>query len=98
MNMKKWLILAATLTLTLATAGTVTAFALAGDGGSKSADDDNTAGEVTDGDPTYDERILDVGGGHGDGKAVWLSIRPDGGPSGTETRAGRRLRRLPGAW
>lgn len=80
MIMRKWLILAVTLTLALGTVGTVTAFALAGDGGNDSADDTNTAGEVPNGgdtvgevlhgDPTYDEWILDFGDGIGDGKVL----------------------------
>ena len=55
MIMQKWLISAVALTLALGTAGAVTAFALASDGGSGNADGANTVGEVTHGDPTYEE-------------------------------------------
>ena len=54
MIMRKWLLSAVTLTLALSTAGAVTAFALTGDGRNDTADGQNTAGEVTHGDPTYE--------------------------------------------
>ena len=62
MNMRKWLISAVILTLALATAGAVTAFALTGDGGSDNPQVPNggdTAGEVLDGDPTYPVTSID---------------------------------------
>ena len=60
---KRWLISLMVLTLALATAGTVSAFALAGGGASEPV---IPPGEITHGDPTYDEWILDFG----DGKVV----------------------------
>ena len=63
MHMKKWLISAVTLTLALSAAGAVTAFAMTGGGGSDSAGGADTAGEVTHGDPTYEEWISDFGDG-----------------------------------
>ncbi len=69
MNMKRWLISAVTLTLALATAGAVTAFALTADGSSDNfqvPDGGDTAGEVLHGDPTYEQWLSD----QGDGKVV----------------------------
>ena len=69
MNAKKRLISALTLTLVLGIAGAGTAFALAGDGGSDNPEvpnDTDTAEQVSDGLPSYDEGIPD----NGDGKVV----------------------------
>ena len=66
MNMKKWIVSTVTLTLTLGIAGSVTAFAFIGDGG---GDDlgapgpGGTVGEVSHGDPTYDDWLSDLGEG-----------------------------------
>ena len=61
---KKWLLPLLSLTLALTTVGA--AFALTSGGGSDSADGTDTAGEVTHGDPTYEQ---------------WLSnYRPNQGP------------------
>ena len=66
MKIGKWFAASMTLTLALATAGAVTAFAMTSDGGSDiprvpSAED--TAGEFLHGDPTYDQWISDFGDG-----------------------------------
>jgi len=55
LKIKKWLISLVVLSLTLTTAGAVTAFTLTNDGGSDSADRTNVAGEVNQGVPTYEE-------------------------------------------
>ena len=73
MKMRKWIAASVSLTLALATAGAVTAFALTNDGGSdvpQVPSGEDTAGEVLHGDLTYDEWILDFGDGIGDGKVV----------------------------
>ena len=66
MNMKKWIVSTVTLTLTLGIAGSVTAFGFIGDGG---GDDlgapgpGGAVGEVSHGDPTYDDWLSDLGEG-----------------------------------
>ena len=55
MKIKKWLISLVVLSLTLTTAGAVTAFTLTNDGESDNADGGNVAGEVNQGVPTYEE-------------------------------------------
>ena len=63
MKIGKWFVASITLTLALATAGAVTAFAMVSDGNS-----DNL--QILDSDPTYDQWVLDFGDGIGDGKVV----------------------------
>ncbi len=59
--MKKWFIPLISLTLALAITGSVAGFALT-NGESGAADQDPT-GEITHGDPTYDEWLSDFGDG-----------------------------------
>ena len=73
MNIKRWLFPVVTLALALVTVGVGTGFALAGDGSSDNPaipNDTDTAGQVSDGLPSYDEEMLDFGDGIGDGKVV----------------------------
>ena len=66
MDMKKRLISVFTLTAALAIAGAGMAFALAGDPGNDDPNDTDTAGQVSDDVPIYDEGLSDLG----DGKVV----------------------------
>lgn len=73
MNTKKWLRSVVGLVFALSIAGATTAFALATDGGSDNPtvpDDTDTAGQISDDSPSYDEETLDFGDGIGDGKVV----------------------------
>ena len=76
MNMKKWIISVVTLALALGIAGAGTAFALTGDDGSDNPtvlDDTDTAWQISDGFPSYDEEILDFGDGIGDGTGGYVN-------------------------
>ena len=61
MKMKKWIISTVAMIFVLGTVGSLTAFALAADGGTGNLIDMERSGTISPGLPTYEEWLADVG-------------------------------------